>query len=247
MLPAPMMPTRSGRASGVAVVGRLGAHAPGRGSSAGLLERLGHVAVDPPRGPDGGVGEDAQHVRVVVGRVRLVTRLEVDAPDPGRGSRCTRCGTPRHPGTSRSSAARRGRGCRSARRTSPPRPARCGRAMPAMHRVVGSQVPESLMLARLAPPEAAGRAHQPPEGPGEVTRMEHHQAHAAQHRVLDPVDDLVGHLVMGDVAPPEQHVRRRPGPRGSGRAPARRGSRSGHRTTRAARCRAAMAPWMPAG
>ncbi len=38
--------------------------------------------------------------------------------------------------------------------------------------------------------------------------MEHHEAHAAEHRVLDPVDDRVAHLVVRDMAPPQQHVRR---------------------------------------
>ena len=39
-----------------------------------------------------------------------------------------------------------------------------------------------------------------------MARVQHEQAHPAEDRVLHAVDDRVVDLVVGDVAPPEQHV-----------------------------------------
>ena len=207
MLPAPMMPTRRGRAvsgepSGASVT------TPGPRLERRALECLGHVPADAPRCPAASVGQDAQDVRVVIRGVRLVARLEIQHPTqaavPGAHA-------PEH------LAAREPADHQQLIRVGDVEPFAVHLLLGQLdvvgdachHGVVGSQVPESLVLARLAPLETAGRAHQPSEGLGEVTRVEHDEAHATQHCVLDPVDDLVAHLVVAHVTPPEQHVGRR--------------------------------------
>ena len=94
--------------------------------------------------------------------------------------------------------------------------------------------------------KAAGRAHQPPEDARLVAGMEHHEAHPAQHSRLDPVDDRIAHLVVGDVAPPHEGIRRgehlvRQAVLGVGERRCPDGSPpSGAMPV-------AMAPWMPSG
>ena len=67
--------------------------------------------------------------------------------------------------------------------------------------------PQALAAAVLPPLEVAGRAHQPLEDPREVARVQDDQAHPVEDPGVDPVDDVVAHLVMRDVAPPGQHIR----------------------------------------
>ena len=66
--------------------------------------------------------------------------------------------------------------------------------------------PEPLALARLAPFQGAGRAHQPLEDLREMAGMQDDQAHAFPDPLLHALDDRVVDLAVGRVAPPEQHV-----------------------------------------
>ena len=66
--------------------------------------------------------------------------------------------------------------------------------------------PETLALARLAPVQRAGRAHQPLEDLGEMAGMQDDQAHALPDALGDALDDLVVDRAVILVAPPEQHV-----------------------------------------
>src|SRR3954451_6821331 len=84
-----------------------------------------------------------------------------------------------------------------------------GLAKPGSDRMRRVDDPDPLAFAHLAPFEVAGRAHQSPEDPRHVTRMEHDQAHAVEHASVDAIDDVVADFVVGDVAPPRQDVRRR--------------------------------------
>jgi hypothetical protein len=52
-------------------------------------------------------------------------------------------------------------------------------------------------------------AQQPGEHLGEVPRMEHNQAHAAEDVPVDAFDDGVTHLMVGHMALPEQDIRLR--------------------------------------
>ena len=66
--------------------------------------------------------------------------------------------------------------------------------------------PEPFVQAVFTPTQAAGGPHQPTEDFGMVARMEHDQPHPFEHPALYPVDELVAHLVVGDMAPPDQHI-----------------------------------------
>ena len=79
-----------------------------------------------------------------------------------------------------------------------PRP--CGDRMAAVDH------PDALALARLAPFQAAGRAHQPLEDLREVAGVEDDQPHALPDAPLHALDDCVGDIAMRGVAPPEKHV-----------------------------------------
>src|SRR5215472_223016 len=68
--------------------------------------------------------------------------------------------------------------------------------------------PYQLSLAGVAPAQRARGAHQLPEHPGVVARVQYHQAHAAPHPVAHPSNNVVRDVVVGGVPPPGQHVRR---------------------------------------
>ena len=53
-----------------------------------------------------------------------------------------------------------------------------------------------------------GGAHQSPKDAREVARMEHHDAHAVEHPLVDALDGGSAHLVVGHVAPPHERVGR---------------------------------------
>ena len=73
-------------------------------------------------------------------------------------------------------------------------------------RVGRGDVPEPFLLARFAPLERAGAAGGRLEDLREVAGMQHDEPHP----LLDPLqhltDDVVAHLGVGAVAPPDQHV-----------------------------------------
>ena len=73
-------------------------------------------------------------------------------------------------------------------------------------RVRRVDAPHELALALVAPAQAARGAEQPLEDLRVVAGVEHEQAHAAEHGGVHAVDDRVVDLVVGDVAPPGQHV-----------------------------------------
>jgi len=64
---------------------------------------------------------------------------------------------------------------------------------------------DALALGGLAVCEVPRHAEQAPERLGVVSRVEHDQTHARPDRVGDPRGDVVVDLVVGEVAPPEQH------------------------------------------
>ena len=70
----------------------------------------------------------------------------------------------------------------------------------------GVDRPHQLALARVAPLEAARGAEQALEDLRVVAGVQDDEPHAAQHRLVHAVDDLVGDLVVRRVAPPGQHV-----------------------------------------
>ena len=77
---------------------------------------------------------------------------------------------------------------------------------PSRDRMAAVDHPDPLALARLAPFQRAGRAHQPLEDLREVAGMQDDQPHAFPDAALHPLDDLVLDLAMRGVAPPQQHV-----------------------------------------
>ena len=66
--------------------------------------------------------------------------------------------------------------------------------------------PHALEVPVLAPGQVAAGAHQQPEGLGMMAGVEEDRSHALEHRRLHPLGDLVGHPVMGHVAPPDDDV-----------------------------------------
>src|SRR5215813_5637576 len=68
--------------------------------------------------------------------------------------------------------------------------------------------PYQLSLAGVAPAQRARGAHQLPEHPGVVARVQYHQAHAAPHPVAHASNNVVRDVVVSGVSPPGQHVRR---------------------------------------
>ena len=66
--------------------------------------------------------------------------------------------------------------------------------------------PHALEVPVLAPGQVAAGAHQQPEGLGMMAGMQEDRAHALKHRRLHPLGDLVGHPVVGHVAPPDYDV-----------------------------------------
>src|SRR5579859_5788968 len=79
-------------------------------------------------------------------------------------------------------------------------------AQPSRNRVAGFDHPQPLVLVGLAPLQFAGGAHQPPEDPRIVGGMQHDQAHAVEHALVDAPDDVVADLVVRQVAPPGEHI-----------------------------------------
>ena len=73
-------------------------------------------------------------------------------------------------------------------------------------RMAGGGDPDPLALARLAPVQGAGGAHQALEDLGEVGRVQQDDAHALPDALGDALDDFVGDVAMGGMAPPDQHV-----------------------------------------
>src|SRR5215207_10097297 len=72
-----------------------------------------------------------------------------------------------------------------------------------MSRVDG---PDELAVSLVAPAQRATRTHQPAEDLRPVTRVQHDQPETGQHVLLHPLDHLVGHVLMRHVTPPDQHV-----------------------------------------
>src|SRR5258707_9820405 len=66
--------------------------------------------------------------------------------------------------------------------------------------------PQALMIVALAPSQIARSAQQTPENLGEVPGMQHNQSHACQNPLLHTLHNLVGHLVMREMSPPDQHI-----------------------------------------
>src|SRR6266540_3329488 len=73
-------------------------------------------------------------------------------------------------------------------------------------RVAGGNRPEQLAVVVGPPLERAGGAHQPDEDLAEVGRVQRDQAHPGQHVPLDPLDHSAAALAMRGVTPPGEHV-----------------------------------------
>src|SRR3954469_5371649 len=73
-------------------------------------------------------------------------------------------------------------------------------------RMAGIYHPDPFAFSRLTPLEGASRAHQSAEDPREVGGMEHDESHPIEHAGVDAIDDLVGHLVVRDMAPPDEDI-----------------------------------------
>ena len=124
------------------------------GSRAGACSSAAYRrSVTPPGRPAAGVGDDAQDVRVVVGRVRLVARLEVDdAPSaPGPGAQAPEHLAAREPADHQQLVGLRD--VERARRTSPPRPAPPSRRCPPAR---GGPAAGSRAARARRPPATAG-------------------------------------------------------------------------------------------
>ncbi len=66
--------------------------------------------------------------------------------------------------------------------------------------------PEPLFLAGFAPLQIARGSHQALENLGEMAGVEDDEAHAVQHALIHAVDNLILHVAVRHVAPPDQHV-----------------------------------------
>ena len=72
--------------------------------------------------------------------------------------------------------------------------------------MAGIDHPDALALAGFAPVQVGRRAHQALEHLGMVARMQHDQAHALPHAFDHALDDGIIDILVGRMAPPEQHV-----------------------------------------
>src|SRR5215212_4023005 len=133
------------------------------------------------RGPVDGVADDALHVGVVVGRVLLVTRAEVEDPTPPPPVT-----EPAPEDLAPTEMAHEDElvGLRHVEGLSVHLFAELyilsetfGYGMARCHH------PEALRIVE-APLQVAGRSHKPLEDPREVPRMEHDQAHPTQHPLV---------------------------------------------------------------
>src|SRR6266542_4486686 len=68
--------------------------------------------------------------------------------------------------------------------------------------------PETLTIATLAPLQSTGRPHQASEDLCIVTRVEHNEPHSIQHTLLHTRDNLITHLLMSLMPPPDKHIGR---------------------------------------
>src|SRR5260221_12832128 len=66
--------------------------------------------------------------------------------------------------------------------------------------------PYPLALAAFAPLERAVRAQEAPEDLGVMPRVQHDDAHAFEHTLVDARHDLLFDLAVGNVTPPSDHV-----------------------------------------
>ena len=156
--------------------------------------------------PAGGVGDDPADVGIEVGRVGLVARPEVDDPaaTPPERAAAAEDLAALEPADEDEFVRRRDVEVLAVHlllRQDERLVQALGDGMRRIHD------PQPLGTAVLAPLEVAGRAHEPLEDPREVAGMEDDQAHAVEDPGVDPLDDRVAHLVVGDVAPPGQDVR----------------------------------------
>jgi len=66
--------------------------------------------------------------------------------------------------------------------------------------------PDQLAVVGAAPPQRAGRSHQLDEDLRPVAGVQHHEAHPGQDVAVHALHHLVGHLGVGGVPPPGEHV-----------------------------------------
>src|SRR5579875_2925885 len=69
-----------------------------------------------------------------------------------------------------------------------------------------SNNPQTLMIIGLTPFQIARSPHQLTEDFGEVTGVKYNQSHPVQHTCMDAFDDLIMHLLMCYMSPPDQHI-----------------------------------------
>src|SRR5258708_2084030 len=172
----------------------------------GAEGRVRLVADRPARpSPARRVGDDAAHLGLVVDRVLLVAGAEVEdaaSPPPEAAA------APQHLAAGERAdedqLLRRGDVEVLAIHLLPGDREDLGHALrdgvPRRHR------PDQLAQAVVPPAQGARGAHEDPEHLAVVRRVQRDQAHAAADPRADPVDHLVGHLVVRRVAPPRQHV-----------------------------------------
>src|SRR5918995_67084 len=156
-------------------------------------------------GPADGVPDDTLHVGVVVGRVLLVARAEVEDPAPPPSVT-----EPAPEDLAPTEMAHEDElvGLRHVEGL----PIHLLTELYVLPETFGYGMawghdPEALRIIE-APLQIAGRTHEPLEDLREVPRMEHDQAHPTEHPLVHLVHGLVGDLIVGHVPPPQENVRR---------------------------------------
>ena len=72
--------------------------------------------------------------------------------------------------------------------------------------MIGSDIPQPLLFSRFSPFQRAAGAHQQFERLGQMRGVQGDKAHSLQHPLMHPPCDLIRQVIVGFMAPPDQHV-----------------------------------------